>query len=85
MTGRYPGSKVEIRGLEARYYDLLVNLATLGGYSRVSKRAIELMDIRPGDRIVDFGCGTGKNAVEMLKYLSPEGIVLGIDLSLIHM
>lgn len=80
MSNRYPGSRVEVRGWEARHYDLLVNIISLGHYSSFIREAISLMKIRPRDRIVDFGCGTGRNALLMLKYLSPEGKLVGLDI-----
>ena len=39
------------------------------------------MVIKPNDRIVDFGVGTGRNAHLMLDYLSPKGKLVGIDIS----
>ncbi|OQX85963.1 MAG: hypothetical protein B6D63_01150 [Candidatus Latescibacteria bacterium 4484_7] len=81
MVPYYPDSKVEIKGFEARHYDLLLDLVTFGRYSSFIKRAIALMGIEPSDRIVDFGAGTGKNACIMMSYLSDEGEILGVDIS----
>jgi demethylmenaquinone methyltransferase/2-methoxy-6-polyprenyl-1,4-benzoquinol methylase len=39
------------------------------------------MNIQPDDRILDFGCGTGRNACLMARYLSPGGKVVGLDIS----
>lgn len=54
----YPQSKVEINGFMARYYDILLDTVTLGRYRPLIEKAIELMAIRPSDKILDLGSGT---------------------------
>jgi ubiquinone/menaquinone biosynthesis C-methylase UbiE/predicted Fe-Mo cluster-binding NifX family protein len=81
MSKYYPRSKLEINGLMARYYDATLNIATFGKYSPFIKRSIELMDIKPEDRILDLGAGTGRNTCLMVKYLSEKGELIGIDIS----
>ncbi len=81
MGDRYPKSKVETKGFIARHYDALMNLITLGRYPSFIEESIRLMGIKPEDRIIDFGAGTGRNARLMLKYLSPKGELMGIDIS----
>jgi len=39
-----------------------------------------LLDLRPGDRVLDLGCGEGRHAIS--SYLSAEVHVIGLDLSL---
>jgi ubiquinone/menaquinone biosynthesis C-methylase UbiE len=65
MKKIYPDSKVEIQGFTAKFYDNLVNFVTLGGYSIFIKKAIKSMNINPNDKIIDFGAGTGRNALLM--------------------
>jgi ubiquinone/menaquinone biosynthesis C-methylase UbiE len=81
MSNYYPESKVEIGGFMARYYDTLLNLATLGVYSLFIKRSIEFMKIQPEDRILDLGAGTGRNACLIANYLSEDGELIGVDIS----
>lgn len=81
MSNRYPGSKVEVRGWEARHYDLLMNIITLWRYASFIRKVVSLMHIKPADKIIDFGCGTGRNALLMLQYLSPQGELLGLEIS----
>lgn len=38
-----------------------------------------LGDIRPGDRVVDVGCGNGTDVRLAARRVGPEGLVLGID------
>jgi len=81
MGSYYPESKVEINGFMARHYDVLLNIATFGRYSPFIKKSIELMEIKPEDRILDMGTGTGRNACLMSKYLSKNGKLIGVDIS----
>ncbi|MCD6384840.1 class I SAM-dependent methyltransferase [Candidatus Sumerlaeota bacterium] len=82
MSDRYyANSKVEIRGILARHYDFLLDFITLGSYATLLKKAIEFMEIHKTDKILDLGCGTGRNACLMNNYLSDEGFIVGIDIS----
>ncbi len=73
-------SKVEVTGLEARHYDRLMNLITLGTYPFFIRRVIADMDIRPDDAILDLGAGTGRNAELMARRLSERGRIVGLDI-----
>jgi len=77
----YPDSGVELKPFSARNYDTVMNIATLGLYRGFIHRAIRTMDIQCGDTILDLGCGTGRNACIMAKYLSDEGRITGMDVS----
>ncbi len=81
MGNYYPKSKVETKGFTAKYCDTLMNIITLGKYSSFIEKVIELMRIRPPDRILDLGADTGRNACLMMKYLSKEGKLIGINIS----
>ncbi len=39
------------------------------------------MEIRRGDKILDLGSGTGRNACLMMKMIGPSGRVVGLDTS----
>jgi demethylmenaquinone methyltransferase/2-methoxy-6-polyprenyl-1,4-benzoquinol methylase len=73
-------SKVEVTGLEARYYDLLMNVVTGGTYPFFIRNAIREMQIQPGDRILVFGSGTGRNLALMDGYLDGDGEIVGLDI-----
>ncbi len=81
MDRNYPDSKVEIQGFSAKHYDNLLNIASLGGYSNFIKKAIGEIIIAPDDKILDFGAGTGRNALLMNKQLSGKGEILGLEIS----
>ena len=81
MCAYYPESKVEISKLTAKYYDMLMDILTFGGYSLFIYKAIQLMNIKPNDKIIDLGAGTGRNACLMMNYLSTKGELIGLDIS----
>ncbi len=41
--------------------------------------AIPRFGIRPGDRVLDFGCGFGETSLEIGRLVGPSGEVLGLD------
>lgn len=77
----YPESGVELTGFTARHYDRLMNMMSFGKYGKFIHKAIHDLDIKSTDHIIDLGCGTGRNAGLMLKYLGESGKITGIDLS----
>ena len=81
MCAYYPESKVEVSGFIARHYDMLMDVISLGRYSSMIRKAIQSMDIRPADRILDLGAGTGRNAYLMTRYFSSRGELIGLDIS----
>jgi len=82
MGGKiYPDSGVELKPFTAKHYDKIMNVVSFGLYRRFIIKAVKDMDIKPGDSILDLGCGTGRNAALMASYLSEEGRITGMDLS----
>ena len=76
----YPESNVEIRGKNAKYYGIIMNLMSGGLYSVMIKNVIKNLKINPNDKILDLGSGNGYNACLMKKYLSKNGSILGLDI-----
>ena len=81
MAKLYPDSHVEIDGILAKHYELLLNLITLGRYSSFVENAIGAMRINPEDKILDLGAGTGYNETYMAGYLNGKGKIIGLDKS----
>lgn len=77
----YPESRVELNPFVSKHYDRFLGTASLGYYPRAIKRAIDEMDIRPGDHILDLGCGTGLNTASMTAHLNGQGSIHGLDIS----
>ncbi|KAG6838097.1 hypothetical protein C0991_001849, partial [Blastosporella zonata] len=44
---------------------------------------LELLAAQPGERIIDFGCGSGQITLQLQKHVTsaPGGIVVGTDFS----
>lgn len=51
------------------------------GARRLQERAVDLLDLQPGDTVVDLGCGTGVNLPPLAAAVGDHGHVIGIDLS----
>ncbi|MGB3477684.1 MAG: class I SAM-dependent methyltransferase, partial [bacterium] len=68
-------------GFTAKYYDRLMSILTFGMYSSLMQKAVRLMKIKPTDKILDLGAGTGSNACLMRKYFSSRGELIGLDIS----
>ena len=73
-------SKVEVRGFEAKYYDTLMNIITFGWYPSFIKRVIADLRLENGDKVIDFGAGTGRNALLMRKYVGDSGQITGVEI-----
>ncbi len=77
----YPDSEVELNDFVAKNYDKIMNTLSFGLYRGFIKNAIKQMDIQVGNSILDLGCGTGRNAALMVKYIGETGHITGLDLS----
>lgn len=66
---------------EARYYDVLAWLLTRGRERAFRERLTELAGVRPGDSVLDVGCGTGTLAITAKRRVGPSGAVVAIDAS----
>ena len=63
----------------ASRYDLLTSLLGLGVNRPNSRMVIELANVKPGDRVLDVGCGTGSLSLTAQSCAGPTGKVYGID------
>jgi demethylmenaquinone methyltransferase/2-methoxy-6-polyprenyl-1,4-benzoquinol methylase len=65
----------------ARWYDAIVRLLSLGGDMEYRRRAVRELRLRPGQRVLDVGCGTGLNFRLLGDAVGAGGLVVGTDLS----
>jgi len=50
-------------------------------FDRYRQRAVDLLELRPGDAVLDVACGTGINFAPLEKRIGPHGTLVGVDLS----
>lgn len=74
--GRGPDPLLSIAKYRRRaaQYDL-----ELLAFEPVRREAIALLDVHPGDKVLDVGCGTGLSFAPLLGRLRPHGRIVGID------
>ena len=81
MEKIYPDSGVELSEFTAKNYDKVMNVASFGMYKGFIKKAIADLNIQKNDKILDLGCGTGRNILLMNKYVSENAELVGMDIS----
>lgn len=82
--------KTSVPGLEtkgqtirwAHYYDFIVSLALFGKDKALREMTAEMAQIKPGDRVLDVGCGTGSLTIAAKARAGSTGKVFGIDAAL---
>jgi SAM-dependent methyltransferase len=47
----------------------------------LGRRALAALAPRPGESVLDIGCGGGATALELAQAVAPDGTVVGVDLS----
>ena len=70
-------SKVEVEGLEALFYDEIMQLISGFSYNRFIKKCIRDMHIQPNESVLDLGSGTGKNICIIGNY--SNSLIVGLD------
>lgn len=61
----------------------LTDYLFLGQFPRIEmrKKLMALMNLQPGDRVLDFACGTGANFAYVLERIGPTGKLVAVDYS----
>ena len=47
----------------------------------IRKKAVSRLEIKPGGRVLEVGCGTGRNFAHLVQAVGAQGHVYGVDLS----
>jgi len=63
----------------AKRYDFIVQFMAFGQARRLRRKSIEAAQIKPGERILDVGCGTGDLTLLAKQRTGSTGQVYGID------
>jgi ubiquinone/menaquinone biosynthesis C-methylase UbiE len=76
---RVPRPRLKAREVYDRlsgWYDLLA-----ASEARFGAQGLNLLAAQAGERVLETGCGTGKNALALAEQVGPSGQVVGVDLS----
>src|SRR6476661_4174384 len=73
---------IETYRKKARHYDVTSRLYPVPGYPQGAHRhrAVHALGLRPGDSVIDIGCGTGLNFPLIEEAIGPGGQIVGVDL-----
>ncbi|HEY6925381.1 MAG TPA: methyltransferase domain-containing protein [Steroidobacteraceae bacterium] len=52
-----------------------------GMISPVGQVLLQRAAFRPGERVIDIGCGAGATSIDIAQQVAPHGAVLGVDIS----
>lgn len=65
----------------AGFYDVMNSVMTAGLHHAWRRRAVDLANVGPGDRVLDVATGTGDLALELARRVAPGGAVIASDFS----
>jgi len=67
----------------AEWYDFSANLYYLIGFREFAyrRKAVRELRLKPGDTVIELGCGTGLNFSLLQAQVGPAGRIIGIDLT----
>lgn len=68
---------IDIYRQRAKGYDT----SGISGLEQWRREAVQLMNLKQGDVVVDIGCGTGLNFALLEEAVGPEGKIIGVDLT----
>ena len=74
---------IDLYRIRAAWYDFSANLYYLIGFREAwyRKQAVSALGLKPGDTVVEIGCGTGLNFSYLRTAVGEAGKVIGVDLT----
>jgi len=79
MADEMAAESADRYGVFARFYDVLS--AEYPVYRAGRRLGIDALRLRPGERVLDIGCGTGLNFRLLQDRIGPNGTIIGLDRS----
>jgi len=79
---RHAVGSVETEGMVihwAGFYDLMLKALSLGREARIRARMIDAAGLRPGQAVLDVGCGTGTFSIAAKEMVGARGRVAAVD------
>ena len=74
-------SHLDASGIAPEMLVMMERLDRNAGTLRLGEWAFDLLDIQPGESVLDAGCGIGFDTVRLATRTGPGGSVLGLDFS----
>lgn len=74
---RHQEQVVDIYRKQAKGYDA----SGISGLEPLRRQAVNMLNLKRGDLVVDIGCGTGLNFALLQETIGPEGKIIGVDLT----
>jgi ubiquinone/menaquinone biosynthesis C-methylase UbiE len=74
-------SKVEVGPVEARFYDLLMDVISARRYGGLLRGVVDRMRLAHGHTVLDLGSGSGRNDLLIAERIGVDGRLLGLDVS----
>jgi ubiquinone/menaquinone biosynthesis C-methylase UbiE len=68
-------------GSYAPFYDLIMFFLTLGREKKLRRLELDLAQLRPGDKVLEIGCGTGTLSLGAKERIGPSGEMTGLDIA----
>lgn len=63
----------------ASFYDAFTNILTLGHIGMLRSMTVDLSQLKPGEKVLDVGCGTGGVTIPAKQRVGKTGEASGID------
>jgi ubiquinone/menaquinone biosynthesis C-methylase UbiE len=65
----------------AAYYDLFIDILTFGMYARFLRKAVEVLDPKEREKILDLCSGTGRVVSWIVHAIGKDGAAVGLDIA----